>query len=192
MEREWDDSSPVVISANNSIQSASFQNSSFQRRGNNRGRFNRSDGGGGGDGRGGGRGRFNNRRMGNGNSFNNPGRSGDAKIIKIPSKFVGRVIGKGGSKINDLQFESGAKIIVTKDQEENETMVKLIGTDDEVTKAEGLIRELTVERDYSSQNQAPHNFVYEELAEDGRPPIPVIDWKAAAEASVSLFKNNLV
>lgn len=92
MSYEWDESSPVVLESNSSFQSVSFQNSSFQRRGTNgpfRGRPNRFDGGG--DRRGGGRGRFNRR---DGNSYNNAGRNGNTKMIKVPSKFVGRVIGK--------------------------------------------------------------------------------------------------
>lgn len=95
--------------------------------------------------------------------------------------------GKGGSKINDLQFESGAKIIVTKEEENNETLVKLIGSDEEINKADELIKELTVEREFGYNSQPPITFVHEETTEEGRPPLPIIDWKAAAEESVSLY-----
>lgn len=37
---------------------------------------------------------------------------GDALIIKVPSGSVGRIIGRGGSKINELQEQSGARIKV--------------------------------------------------------------------------------
>lgn len=37
---------------------------------------------------------------------------GDALIIKVPSAVVGRIIGRGGSKINELQEQSGARIKV--------------------------------------------------------------------------------
>lgn len=39
--------------------------------------------------------------------------SGDTLIIKVPSSCVGRIIGRGGSKINELQDQSGARIKVS-------------------------------------------------------------------------------
>jgi ATP-dependent RNA helicase DDX43 len=79
----------------------------------------------------------------------------DATAIKVPSKFVGRIIGRGGTKISDLQFESGAKINVTKETDGNETVIKLIGDADAVAKAESLIRDLTIEREYKQFNPEP-------------------------------------
>jgi hypothetical protein len=38
--------------------------------------------------------------------------SGNALIVKVPSALVGRIIGRGGSKINELQDQSGARIKV--------------------------------------------------------------------------------
>lgn len=200
---EWDENSPVVLpTPNNTIQSTSFQNSSYQRRNYNnggpRGRFNsnRFDGGGprrGGGGRGaGGGGRFNNRREGN--SYSNMNRNGDAKMIKIPTRFVGRVIGRGGSKISDLQFESGAKIIVTKEEENNETAVKLIGSQEEVEKAEMLIKDLTVDRE-SSRTDPPVTLEFEIPDKETKPefePISFIDWAAANAESVSVLYLNIL
>jgi hypothetical protein len=36
----------------------------------------------------------------------------NALIVKVPSGIVGRIIGRGGSKINELQEQSGARIKV--------------------------------------------------------------------------------
>lgn len=36
----------------------------------------------------------------------------NALIVKVPSGIVGRIIGRGGSKINELQDQSGARIKV--------------------------------------------------------------------------------
>lgn len=76
-----------------------------------------------------------------------------SKLIKVPSKFVGRIIGRGGSKISDLQFESGAKINVTKDTDGDQTIIKLAGANDAVSKAEELIRDLTIERNLYSTSE---------------------------------------
>ena len=56
------------------------------------------------------------------------------------------MIGKGGSKISDLQFESGAKINVTKETEGDETFIRISGTEEDKLKAKELIIDLTVER----------------------------------------------
>ena len=111
----------------------------------------------------------------------------DATIIKVPSKFVGRIIGRGGSKISDLQFESGARINVTKDVEGDETLIRLIGDDEAVSKAESLIRELTIERD---------NFENRSVPLEQKPPLEEptfveppkqINWRAVFEESVSSY-----
>lgn len=102
-----------------------------------------------------------NRRDENGIGFKGGNRGGNRrfqndeplKLIKVPSKFVGRIIGRGGSKISDLQFESGAKINVTKDTDGDQTIIKLAGANDAVAKAEELIRDLTIERNQYSSSE---------------------------------------
>ncbi|KAK3089089.1 hypothetical protein FSP39_000647 [Pinctada imbricata] len=64
--------------------------------------------------------------------------------IYVERGCVGKIIGKGGSKIRELQDSSGAYIKVT--QEENdagETRVDLRGSDEQVSKAKEMIEELT-------------------------------------------------
>ncbi|XP_050355152.1 probable ATP-dependent RNA helicase DDX43 [Nymphalis io] len=71
--------------------------------------------------------------------------SGNKKVIIIPSNKVGRVIGKGGSKIRDLEYESEAKIKIG-DSRGNDTNITLFGTDEAILKVENLINDLMEER----------------------------------------------
>lgn len=141
---DWGEDSPVVNEP-----PATFHTKTFTNRSNNKPNWRESSG----------RNEPREPRNGAWNSNRGPPRShqdDSATVIKVPSKFVGRIIGRGGSKINDLQFESGAKINVTKDTEGDETMVKLSGDENAVAKAESMIRELTIERDnYGGQS---HNY----------------------------------
>lgn len=107
-------------------------NDDSQRGSQSRGSGRRDDNGGGGGGFRGGNRRFQNDEP--------------STLIKVPSRFVGRIIGRGGSKINELQSESGARINVTKDVDGDQTVIRLSGSSDAVAKAEDLIRDLTVDR----------------------------------------------
>ncbi|KAK4884800.1 hypothetical protein RN001_001071 [Aquatica leii] len=132
---------------------------------------------------GGGRGRGFNKFQ---NSYNNSSSSnnwrnpqndnGNYVSIEVPTKCVGRIIGKGGSKISDLQYESGAKIMVSKETVGDNTTVKINGSEDEINKAKELIEQLTIDRpprqDRQFFNQVP--VVHNDLPE-------VIDWKALSE-----------
>ncbi|KAG7309274.1 hypothetical protein JYU34_005215 [Plutella xylostella] len=70
--------------------------------------------------------------------------TGNKKVISVPSSKVGRIIGKGGSKIRDLEFESDAKIKIG-DANGDETEITLIGEDSAISKVEDLINDLTKE-----------------------------------------------
>ncbi|RZC37020.1 DEAD, KH 1, Helicase C, and/or SNF2 N domain containing protein [Asbolus verrucosus] len=101
----------------------------------------------------------------------------NATLIKVPSKFVGRIIGRGGCKINDLQFESGARINVTKETDGEQTVVKLIGDSDAMAKAESLIRDLTIEREplmYVNHEPEPQ----EQKPPPEEPPREQVNWRA--------------
>ncbi|KAG8375654.1 hypothetical protein BUALT_Bualt10G0122800 [Buddleja alternifolia] len=73
------------------------------------------------------------------------------KRIEIPNGRVGVIIGKGGETIKYLQLQSGAKIQVTRDMDAdpNSTTrgVELMGTPDQVAKAEQLISDVLSEAD---------------------------------------------
>lgn len=68
-------------------------------------------------------------------------RGGDSSdIMMVDSRSVGRIIGRGGSKIRDLQDESGAKIQVARDEDSTgQKQVEISGTEEEISIAKRLI-----------------------------------------------------
>lgn len=69
-------------------------------------------------------------------------------VIWVQTKCLGRIIGKGGSKIKEIERTYRVKIDVKKDEvEEDETKVILIGTKDEVLAARDYIYEIVDEED---------------------------------------------
>lgn len=134
--------------------------------------------------------RQNNTRMQYPNSF---------EFIKVPSKCLGRIIGnvfsyfllrkliilyilgKGGSKIRDLQFFSGALINVTKEVEGDDTKIKIVGADNEIEAAKRLIEPFTEELKPKRENVRVMKL------EEPPPPIPLdsIDWEKAGKECVS-------
>lgn len=77
------------------------------------------------------------------------GYPGQSKKIEIPNGRVGVIIGKGGETIKYLQLQSGAKIQVTRDMDADPNStnraVELMGTPDQIAKAEQLITEVLSE-----------------------------------------------
>lgn len=68
-------------------------------------------------------------------------------VMYIDSSNIGRLIGRGGSKIKALQEDSGARINIDKQYNENgQSAVTLTGTDDAQQRAKNLIKELLTER----------------------------------------------
>ncbi|PON86161.1 Polyribonucleotide nucleotidyltransferase [Trema orientale] len=74
------------------------------------------------------------------------GFQGSSKKIDIPNGRVGVIIGKGGETIKYLQLQSGAKIQVTRDMDADlnsaTRMVELMGTPEQIAKAEQLITDV--------------------------------------------------
>ncbi|XP_066259485.1 probable ATP-dependent RNA helicase DDX43 [Euwallacea similis] len=77
---------------------------------------------------------------------NRRGAKDKCEIIKIPTKMVGRVIGRGGLQIEELQIRSSARIQVTKETDGSETVVKIFGNDSTIAKAKELIDGITEEK----------------------------------------------
>ncbi|XP_023002827.1 far upstream element-binding protein 1-like [Cucurbita maxima] len=77
------------------------------------------------------------------------GFQGTSKKIDIPNGRVGVIIGKGGETIKYLQLQSGAKIQVTRDMDADPNSatrtVDLMGTPDQIAKAEQLINDVLSE-----------------------------------------------
>lgn len=74
---------------------------------------------------------------------------GPSKKIEIPNGRVGVIIGKGGETIKYLQLQSGAKIQVTRDMDADPNSatraVELMGTPEQISKAEQLINDVLSE-----------------------------------------------
>ncbi|CAL5396930.1 unnamed protein product [Camellia sinensis] len=77
------------------------------------------------------------------------GYQGTSKKVDIPNGRVGVIIGKAGETIKYLQLQSGAKIQVTRDMDADPNsrtrMVELVGTPDQIAKAEQLIHDVLSE-----------------------------------------------
>ncbi|XP_018322876.1 probable ATP-dependent RNA helicase DDX43 [Agrilus planipennis] len=107
-----------------------------------------------------------------------PRNSNPTTTIQVPTNMVGRIIGRGGSKISDLQFNSGANIKVTKNTEGMNTMVEITGSEEAIKRATEMIEDLTKERPPpATLTSESHDNSCKEM-----PPIQ-IDWKALAEES---------
>lgn len=77
-----------------------------------------------------------------------------SKKIYIPNAKVGVIIGRGGEMIKNLQLESGARIQITRDADADPTSltrdVELMGTQEQISRAEQRINEVIAETDATS------------------------------------------
>lgn len=64
------------------------------------------------------------------------------ETLQVESREVGRIIGKGGSKIRQLQDDSGARINVSRDNSGPKVDVDISGTHEQVAYAKELIEQL--------------------------------------------------
>ncbi|GFV94126.1 hypothetical protein TNCV_2957821 [Trichonephila clavipes] len=102
----------------------------------------------------------------------------DSSQMEIDSNFVGRVIGRGGSKIQEFQYESGARIRVFNESSANgRTAIHLIGSAEARDKAKILIEDfiadfsrVSIDKSSRSSNGAASNT--NTRAYDNEP----IDW----------------
>ncbi|KAG8190964.1 hypothetical protein JTE90_010826 [Oedothorax gibbosus] len=99
--------------------------------------------------------------------------------IQIASSNVGKVIGRGGSKIKELQNDSGARISIDRESFDGYTSVKLTGSAEACEKAKALIEELTADVGHLSMNQSTHEN-NDETANENIPDgiNTFIDWDA--------------
>ncbi|KAG6571996.1 Far upstream element-binding protein 1, partial [Cucurbita argyrosperma subsp. sororia] len=87
-----------------------------------------------------------------------------SKKINIPTMKVGLIIGKGGETIKYLQLQSGAKIQITRDFEADPQSltrdVELMGTSEQVSRAEQLINEVIAEADSGGSASTANQAMY--------------------------------
>ena len=106
--------------------------------------------------------------------------------FQISSSSVGKVIGKGGQTIRDLQSRSGAKINIMKDSGNSyDTDVQLSGTNEQIDCAQKLITDLISNNSYNSyqSNRNNTNQSFSTNAESSASTEEFIDWGAAIKES---------
>ncbi|KAJ7518158.1 hypothetical protein O6H91_21G057200 [Diphasiastrum complanatum] len=73
----------------------------------------------------------------------------ESRKMDVPNAKVGIVIGKGGETIKNLQYQSGARIQVTRDADADPTaptrQVEIMGTLEQISRAEQLIKDVIAE-----------------------------------------------
>ncbi|XP_038056839.1 probable ATP-dependent RNA helicase DDX43 isoform X2 [Patiria miniata] len=100
------------------------------------------------------------------------------ETVSVGSNDVGKIIGRQGSKIRELQDDSGARIKVPRDQENDDgtVPVELRGTEEAIEKARQMIEELLrPSMSYKSRASLPSTAT----APNGEYKRPVINWKQA-------------
>lgn len=140
------------------------------------------------------------RGRGGWDSYDAPRNHPETIIIKVPTAKLGKIIGRGGAKISELQAESGAKINIIRENCDEYTPVHLVGNDGSTQKAKDLIERLLEDRprrDFRMVNETkpPPELDYTdgyvgELNE--HPEMPSgFDWQKLSEESVSRGVINL-
>lgn len=80
------------------------------------------------------------------------GRGGprSSETIQVDSRDVGRIIGSRGSRVRQLQDDSGAKIDVSRDNRGSKVDVEISGTPEQIAKAKQYIQDELSASDYSN------------------------------------------
>lgn len=100
-------------------------------------------------------------------------------FLELKLFFLNNVyIGRGGSKIAELQAESNARIQVTRDTVDNDTIVKIFGDTESVLKAKDLILDLAKDNITFVSSEDASREVY-------KPKPAIIDWQTLLKESVS-------
>lgn len=83
----------------------------------------------------------------------------ESRKVEIPNAKVGLVIGKGGDTIKQIQLQSGARVQITKDTDHNPNVpfrtVELMGTPEQIDRAEQAIHDVIAEADAAAANSNP-------------------------------------
>ena len=89
--------------------------------------------------------------------------------IEVSSRDVGKIIGKGGQSIKNIQNTSGARVKILKDYADAiHTPIEISGNPENQTKAKNMIDEIISPQDLTSK--------VEDLKTEEKPSVPRIDW----------------
>lgn len=87
--------------------------------------------------------------------------------ISVPANKVGKIIGRRGAMIRELQDKSGATIDVTDEQEEGRTVIRLSGALEDIEKAKTLLARIYQDEPRSPQKSGDGDATEEfEIPED--------------------------
>ncbi|XP_012283801.1 probable ATP-dependent RNA helicase DDX43 isoform X2 [Orussus abietinus] len=95
---------------------------------------------------------FNSRDRSNRGDNQREGRD-EGLLMYVDSSKIGKIIGRGGTKIRELQDQSGARINIDRSSNSSSTGVNLIGSSEAQQKAQTLINELLDDKPYQSQRE---------------------------------------
>ncbi|CAG2104635.1 unnamed protein product [Medioppia subpectinata] len=124
----------------------------------------------------------------NNRSYSDSGHNSSKRTVQIESSFVGKVIGKGGQTIRDLQTKSGARIHINRESSGYDTDIELSGSTEQMDCAEKLIKDLTQSSDYSSSRRSFNNYSNDEPKKESADS-EMIDWGAAIAESEAATKQ---
>ncbi|XP_054169237.1 probable ATP-dependent RNA helicase DDX43 [Oppia nitens] len=124
-------------------------------------------------------------------SYNSNTSNSSKRKIQISSSFVGKVIGRGGQTIRELQSKSGARININKETSNSyETDIELMGTNEQLDCAQRLINELTGNSSDSRNNNNNSDFYsHFEAKTETKESEDFIDWGAAIAESEEATKK---
>ncbi|PVD22685.1 hypothetical protein C0Q70_15940 [Pomacea canaliculata] len=155
------------------VQTTTFTNSS------RRHRFDQGDGGG-----------HNNSGNSNWRRDEN-GEDQETDIVQVRSIDVGRIIGRGGSKIRELQEESNASIKVAKEENESGYVdVTISGTKDQIRLAKRLLFGCGITFT-GGNDEDPEAWKFAVRSGEEVKPRPLIDWQALIKQQKEYDKNCL-
>jgi len=73
---------------------------------------------------------------------------GETITMEVPGNQVGRIIGKGGSRIRELSDQSGCRINIDKNSRGDQTTVELTGDPEAQARAKQMIEEVCSESSF--------------------------------------------
>ncbi|BFY99611.1 hypothetical protein BsWGS_02651 [Bradybaena similaris] len=119
---------------------------------------------------------------------------GDSETIYVMSSEVGKIIGRGGSRIRELEADSECKIKVSRASgSSDQSPIELSGSKSAIAEAKRLIQEAGVEIVSESDHDAPVPSQEEEeeyVSELKKGPL--IDWNALREKQKQYEKDRLI